>query len=41
MGATGIRLSLRPLFFRGWKMTEDSGAVHRENASVRVLLRDK
>jgi hypothetical protein len=39
--ATGIRLSLRPLFFRGWKMTEDSGAAHRENASVRVLLPDK
>jgi len=37
MGATATRLSLRSLFFMGWKMTEDSGAAHRENASVRVL----
>ena len=37
VGATATRLSLRSLFFMGWKMTEDSGAAHRENASVRVL----
>jgi hypothetical protein len=41
MGATGTRLSLRPLFFKGRKMTEDSGAAHRENASARALLPDK
>ena len=41
MGATDIRLSLRLVFFRGWKMAEESGAAHRENASVRVLLPDK
>jgi hypothetical protein len=41
MGATGTRLSLRSLFFRGWKMMEDSGAAHRENASAHALLPDK
>jgi hypothetical protein len=33
-GASGTRLSLRPLFFRGTTFLQDSGATRREDANV-------
>ena len=36
-GAAGTRLSLRPLYRRGWKVPQSSGAMRRENAHSHIL----